>query len=43
MRFIDDLTYPEIAAVMGKSEGAIRVIQHRGLVKLKTILEKAQL
>jgi RNA polymerase sigma-70 factor (ECF subfamily) len=43
MRFIEDLTYPEIAAVMGKSEGAIRVIQHRGLVKLKTILEKAQL
>jgi RNA polymerase sigma-70 factor, ECF subfamily len=42
MRFIEDFSYPEIAAALGKSEGAIRVIQHRGLVKLKTILEKAQ-
>lgn len=39
MRFIEDFSYSEIAAVMGKSEGAIRVIQHRGLTKLKTILE----
>jgi RNA polymerase sigma-70 factor (ECF subfamily) len=42
MRFIEDFSYAEIAATLGKSEGAIRVIIHRGLAKLKTILEKAQ-
>ena len=40
MRFIEDFSYTEIAAALGKSEGAIRVILHRGLVKLKTILDK---
>ncbi len=42
MRFIEDLSYAEIAAALGKSEGAIRVILHRGLAKLGTILEKAK-
>ena len=42
MRFIEDFSYAEIAVALGKSEGAIRVILHRGLAKLKTILEKAQ-
>jgi RNA polymerase sigma-70 factor, ECF subfamily len=41
MRFIEDFSYAEIAAALGKSEGAIRVILHRGLAKLKTIMEKA--
>jgi RNA polymerase sigma-70 factor (ECF subfamily) len=41
MRFIEDFSYAEIAATLGKSEGAIRVILHRGLAKLKTIMEKA--
>jgi len=40
MRFIEDFSYAEIAAALGKSEGAVRVILHRGLAKLKTILEK---
>jgi RNA polymerase sigma-70 factor (ECF subfamily) len=40
MRFIDGFTYPEIAATLGKSEGAVRVILHRSLTKLKKILEK---
>jgi RNA polymerase sigma-70 factor, ECF subfamily len=40
MRFIEDFSYSEIAAALGKSEGAIRVILHRGLAKLKTIMEK---
>ena len=38
MRFIDDLSYSEIASALRKSEGAIRVILHRGLAKLRTIL-----
>jgi RNA polymerase sigma-70 factor (ECF subfamily) len=42
MRFIEDFSFSEIAAALGKSQGAIRVILHHGLTKLKTILEKAQ-
>lgn len=42
MRFIEDFSYTEIAAALGKSEGAIRVTLHRGLAKLKTILDKDQ-
>ena len=42
MRFIEDFSYTEIAAALGKSEGAIRVILHRGLAKLRKILDKAQ-
>ncbi len=41
MRFIEDFSYAEIAAALGKSEGAVRVILHRGLAKMRTILEKA--
>lgn len=43
MRFIEDFSYAEIAASLGKSEGAVRVILHRGLVKMRTIIEKARL
>ncbi|KKU91520.1 MAG: RNA polymerase ECF-type sigma factor [Candidatus Jorgensenbacteria bacterium GW2011_GWA1_48_11] len=35
MKFVNDLSNKEIAAVLGKSEGAIRVIQHRALKQLK--------
>ncbi|MFC2044802.1 RNA polymerase sigma factor [Chloroflexota bacterium] len=42
MRFIEDFSYTEIAAALVKSEVAIRVTLHRGLAKLKTIMEKAQ-
>ncbi|MFC1872790.1 RNA polymerase sigma factor [Chloroflexota bacterium] len=42
MRYIEDFSYKEIAVALGKSEGAIRVILHRGLAKLKTILDKDQ-
>lgn len=38
LRFIDGLEYPDIAAIMGKSEGAVRVIQHRALAALRGIL-----
>ena len=40
MRFIEDFSYAEIAASVGKSEGAIRVILHRGLANLKKIIGK---
>lgn len=37
MRFIEELPHEEIAAILGKSQGAIRIIQHRALKELKTI------
>ncbi|MEA1959505.1 MAG: sigma-70 family RNA polymerase sigma factor [Chloroflexota bacterium] len=40
MRFIEGFDYVEVAAALGKSEGAIRVIQHRALKELKEILSK---
>ena len=40
MRFIEGFSYQEIAASIGKSEGAVRVIQHRALARLRKILEK---
>lgn len=40
MKFVDELGNKEIADVTGKTEGAIRVIQHRALKQLKKILEE---
>ncbi len=34
MRFFDNASYDEIAPVLGKSSGALRVLQHRALKKL---------
>lgn len=39
MRYIDGMEYPEIAAVLNKSEGAVRVILHRALLNLRGIME----
>ena len=39
MRFIDGLSYPDIARVLGKSIGAVRVIQYRALCALRLRLE----
>lgn len=35
MRFVNDLSYEEIAQAMEKSEGAVRLIQHRAIQELK--------
>jgi len=37
-RFFEDLTIEEIAYILGKTEGAIRVIQHRAILRLKELL-----
>ncbi len=37
MRFIDGLSYPDIAKVLGKSIGAVRVIQYRALCALRRL------
>ena len=39
MSFIEGFTYAEIASSLGKSEGAIRVIVHRALKKMRHMLE----
>ncbi|MEO8065626.1 MAG: RNA polymerase sigma factor [Candidatus Doudnabacteria bacterium] len=38
-RFFEDLSNEEIAYIMGKTEGAIRVIQHRAILRLKELLK----
>ena len=40
MSFIEGFSYSEIASTFGKSEGSIRVIQHRALKKMRNILEE---
>ncbi|MBX4188162.1 MAG: RNA polymerase sigma factor [Candidatus Doudnabacteria bacterium] len=39
-KFFEDLENIEIAQIMGKSEGSVRVIQHRAINKLKDLLNK---
>jgi len=41
LRFIEELTPAEIAKVLGKREGAIRIIQHRAVQNLKKILAES--
>jgi RNA polymerase sigma-70 factor (ECF subfamily) len=40
MRFVEELTVPEIADILGKNQGTVRVLQHRALKSLKKALEK---
>lgn len=40
LRFVEGFEFAEIASVLKKKEGNVRVILHRALVKLRTILEK---
>lgn len=40
--YVDELPVPEIAKIMDKSEGAIRVLIHRALTSLKKILEEKE-
>jgi RNA polymerase sigma-70 factor (ECF subfamily) len=40
LRFMEGFEFAEIASLMEKKEGNVRVILHRALVKLRNILEK---
>jgi RNA polymerase sigma-70 factor (ECF subfamily) len=40
LRFIQDFSYSEIAEIMGKSEGSIRIMQFRAIKELKKYLQK---
>ena len=42
LKFIEDLENPEIAIILNKTEGSIRVIQHRAITKLKDILNSSR-
>ena len=39
LRFVDGLTAREIGDVLGRSEGAVRVLQHRALRELASLLD----
>lgn len=39
LRFVERLHHKEVAVIMGKSEGAIRTMQHRALLRLADLLE----
>ncbi len=38
MRFVEDLSIKETAAALNKSEGSVKVIQHRAIKKLKELI-----
>lgn len=40
LRFVEGLSHTQVAQILGKSEGACRVIQHRALITLSEILGK---
>lgn len=42
LKFIDELENPEIAVLLEKPEGTIRVIQHRAIQELKKILDGSE-
>lgn len=43
MRYVEDLDHKEIASALNKSEGAIRLIQHRAINALKELYTKSAL
>jgi RNA polymerase sigma-70 factor (ECF subfamily) len=43
LRFLDGLSYADVAHVLGKSIGAVRVIQYRALSALRRALEDGDL
>lgn len=40
LRFVEDLDYPEVAQIVGKSVAAVRVIQHRALNALRKQIQQ---
>jgi RNA polymerase sigma-70 factor, ECF subfamily len=41
-RFIESMSYDEVQMMLGKSYGAIRVLQYRALLRLREILERSE-
>lgn len=42
LRFIKELSHTEVADIMDRSEGAVRVLQHRAIKALETAMTKPQ-
>lgn len=42
LRFVNDVSHAEVAAALGKTEGAVRVLQHRALKALAQALQVIQ-
>lgn len=42
LKFLEDLENSEIAELLHKNEGAIRVIQHRAIIKLQELIKKSE-
>ena len=42
MRFVEDLSLKETAVAIGKSEGAVKLLQHRAIKALKDILKETE-
>jgi RNA polymerase sigma-70 factor (ECF subfamily) len=40
LRFVEEMNYAEMAKIVGKSPGALRVMQHRALAALRRILDR---
>lgn len=41
LKFQEDLKISDIAAVMGKSEGAVKLLIHRGVTRLRSVMKEA--
>ncbi|MCX7670432.1 MAG: sigma-70 family RNA polymerase sigma factor [Anaerolineae bacterium] len=39
LRFLEDLSIAEVAAIMGKNEGAIKALQYRAILALRRIMQ----
>jgi RNA polymerase sigma-70 factor (ECF subfamily) len=42
LRYIQDLSYKEIAKVLQKPEGAVKALRHRGLESLRRIFSRQE-
>ncbi len=42
LRFLNDLSHEETAQVMGKSNGAVRILQYRALAALRRLMERGE-
>lgn len=40
LRFVEDLTNAEVAEILGKTEGAIKALQHRALITLRRVMRE---
>jgi RNA polymerase sigma-70 factor (ECF subfamily) len=40
LKFQEDMKISDIAAVMGKSEGAVKLLIHRGVTKLRVVMKE---